>query len=156
LRSSSRSPRARTRSRTASSAGDGTRPQMDHLRCRWHTRHDGRLPSACGSVHYLVCSTQDQRRTTHDASQELLRTETGAGRFMLTYSADGLRRGDQMHQPDCGNCCLGDTFEMWPGSAECGLACRLAVLLMAGSSLLSPRIWGHWLRVWPPRTSLAT
>jgi hypothetical protein len=68
----------------------GVHPQMDQLCRRWHTRHDGRLPSACGSVHYLVRSTQDQLRAIHDTSQELLRTETGAGRFMLTYTAPAV------------------------------------------------------------------
>ena len=68
--------------------------------------------------------------------------------------ADALERGDS--DAERGSYCLGVNFETWPGSAGCGPTCRLAVLLIAGCGLRSPKIWGRWLPVRLPGTSLAT
>ncbi len=57
----------------------GVHSQMDQLRRRWHTRHDGRLPSVA-AVHV----TSVGRSTTQ--AKRLPTAATGAGRFMLTYA----------------------------------------------------------------------
>ena len=42
-----------------------------------------------------------------------------------------------------------------PSAAWCGLTCRSAALIMAGRSLMWPRICGRWLAVWLPGIWLA-
>jgi hypothetical protein len=59
-------------------------------------------------------------------------------------------------RPGLGPICLGGTFEVSLGSARYRLTCRSAAATMAGRGLLSPRIWGRWLPVRLPETSLAT